>query len=246
MKNRRQFLQTASMGLAFSAYWPLKNDFLSNFDSNRSGKIILFQGDSITDAHRDKSAYYPNQARGLGSGYVFAASARLLEKHPDQELMIYNRGISGHKVFQLANRWEDDCLNLKPDVLSILIGVNDYWHKINGHYNGTVKIYEDDYRALLNRTMEALPDLKLVICEPFAVRGGRAINESDWFPKFDEYRQVAKSLAEEFKATFIPFQSIFNEALNRGDVDYWCPDGVHPSIAGAQLMADHWVDAVKL
>ena len=99
------------------------------------------------------------------------AAAALLEKYASLNLKIYNKGISGNKVFQLAERWDKDCLELKPDVLSILIGVNDIWHKLNGQYNGTVEIYRKDYIALLERTKKALPDVKLIICEPFAVTG---------------------------------------------------------------------------
>ena len=91
--------------------------------------VILFQGDSITDAGRKKDDAGYNTSAVLGTGYAMLAGAELLHKKPSQNLKIYNRGISGNKVFQLAERWEKDCINLKPDVLSILIGVNDFWHK---------------------------------------------------------------------------------------------------------------------
>ena len=75
-------------------------------------------------------------------------------------------------MHQLDARWEKDCLDLKPDVLSILIGVNDIWHGLNGRYDGTVKTYADDYRKLIVRTKKQLPDVSLVICEPFVLRCG--------------------------------------------------------------------------
>src|SRR5690606_9088299 len=96
---------------------------------------ILFQGDSITDAGRDKENQSPNNNRALGSGYAFLAAAKLLHDHAAQHPVIYNRGISGNKVHQLADRWDADCIALKPDILSILIGVNDYWHTLNGNYD---------------------------------------------------------------------------------------------------------------
>ena len=102
------------------------------------GLTILFQGDSITDGGRDRGQYYANNARGMGQGYVRHITTELLGNHPGSELRIYNRGISGHKVFQLRDRWVDDCLILKPDVLSILIGVNDFWHTLDWGYQGTV------------------------------------------------------------------------------------------------------------
>ena len=103
----------------------------------------------------------PNNPSALGSGYSMLAGAALLEKFPTLDLKIHNRGVSGNKVYQLAERWDKDCLDLKPDVLSILIGVNDIWHKLTGNYNGTVEIYRKDFIALLERTKKALPDVKI-------------------------------------------------------------------------------------
>jgi len=125
------------------------------------------------------------------TGYVYSIATQLLVDRAGDGLKIYNRGISGNKVFQLADRWDKDCLELKPDIVSILIGVNDIWHTLNGNYNGTVEKYEKDYRALLNRTRKALPNVQLVICEPFVLRCG-AVNDK-WFPEFDRYR-AQKSL----------------------------------------------------
>ena len=249
MSTRRNFIQRTLLGLSAASFLPgflkAKNHQMTAHQMYApSGKTILFQGDSITDAGRNKAAYYPNQLNGMGHGYAFLAAGKVLGSYPKEDFKIYNRGISGHKVFQLANRWEDDCLQLKPDVLSILIGVNDYWHAFNDKYNGTIEVYEQDYRELLQRTKEALPDVELIIGEPFAVKGGSAIREG-WYPAFDEYRAVAQKIAQEFKAAFIPYQSIFDQALELKPVEYWCPDGVHPSLAGAQLMADNWINAFK-
>ncbi len=166
--------------------------------------VILFQGDSITDAGRNKEDNTFNNPRALGSGYAVLAAAALLEKFAPLGLKIYNKGISGNKVFQLAERWDKDCLDLKPDVLSILIGVNDIWHKLNGQYNGTPEIYRKDYIALLERTRKALPSVKLVICEPFAVKGVKAVDDK-WYPEFYEYQKAAREIADQFGATFIPF-----------------------------------------
>jgi lysophospholipase L1-like esterase len=207
------------------------------------GDVVLFQGDSITDAGRSReTAGTPNVHSTLGDGYAWMAAAGLLTNPHLQDLNIYNRGISGNKVFQLAERWQEDCLDLEPDVLSILIGVNDIWHAINGDYEGTQDTYANDYRALLTRTKEALPDVKLVICEPFVLRCG-AIND-DWFPRFDGFRESARSLAEEFHAVFVPFQTMFDAAVAYAEPAHWAGDGVHPSPYGASLMAQHWLMAV--
>ena len=172
------------------------------------------------------------------------AGARLLDDFAGKNLKIYNRGISGNKVFQLAERWQEDTLDLKPDVVSILVGVNDFWHTLSGAYKGTLKNYEDDFRSLLDRTKQALPTVKLIIGEPFAVPGIKAVDDK-WFPAFNDYRRVAREVAEHYKASFIPYQNIFDKALTRAPGSYWTSDGVHPTLAGAQLMAGAWIKAVK-
>ncbi|MEM6316384.1 MAG: SGNH/GDSL hydrolase family protein [Bacteroidota bacterium] len=210
----------------------------------KENATILFQGDSITDAGRNRGRYYANDGGGMGSGYVRQTVTTLMGKHPQKGLRCYNRGISGHKVFQLANRWEDDCLQLQPDVLSILIGVNDFWHTLSHNYKGTVEVYEKDFRTLLDRTKKSLPDVQLIIAEPFVLRG-TAIVEEKWYPAFSAYQKVAQSIAKDHDATFIPLQSIFDKALEMAPVSYWCPDGVHPSMAGAYLMAEAWLSALQ-
>lgn len=209
-----------------------------------SGLTILFQGDSITDAGRNRARYYPNDAGGLGNGYVFQIIADLLGSRPESAMKCYNRGISGNKVYQLAERWDDDCLFLKPDVLSILIGVNDYWHTLGGNYSGTVQTYEKDFRALLDRTKDQFPGIKLIIGEPFAVKGGSAISPQ-WEEDFPEYQKAARQIATDYRAAFIPYQEVFDQALETAPADYWCPDGVHPSIAGGYLMKNAWLHAFQ-
>ena len=122
--------------------------------------------------------------------------------------------------------------------------MNDFWHKLDGKYDGTVEKYEQDYKQLLTLTTKMLPEVKLVIGEPFALQETTAVNEK-WFPEFDGYRAVAKKMAEEFNAVFIPYQTIFNEAILKAPAKYWTPDGVHPSMAGCALMAEAWLEAVK-
>lgn len=211
--------------------------------SLKTNDIVLFQGDSITDARRNKTESGANNPDALGSGYVFLASANLMGSQPEKDLKIYNRGISGNKVYQLAERWERDTLAIQPDVLSILIGVNDFWHMMNGAYKGTLDTYRNDYRSLLQLTKEKLPNVQLIIGEPFALNGTSV--KPNWFPLFHDYRKVAKEIAEEFKAVFIPYQQIFDKALELAPVSYWVPDGVHPSLAGAQLMANAVTQAFR-
>lgn len=249
MDNRRNFIRKAALGGLMAASIPeilsastgtkaIKKTYLKKDD------VVLFQGDSITDAGRNKEDNTFNNARALGSGYAMLAGAALLDKYAELNLKVYNKGISGNKVFQLADRWDKDCLDIKPNVLSILIGVNDIWHKLNGQYNGTVDIYRRDYIALLERTKKALPDVRLIICEPFGVKDVKAVTDK-WYPEFLEYQKAAREIANQFGAVFIPYQKIYDEAQKRAPGVYWTPDGVHPSLAGAQLMAAAWMNAIK-
>lgn len=247
--NRRSFLKNATLAaLSVGGVGQIvaaANDHPVPSLPDKDKFVVLFQGDSITDAGRNKARYYANDGSGMGNGYVYQIVSQLLGKHPDKKYHCYNRGISGHKVFQLANRWDDDCLQLSPDVLSILIGVNDFWHTLTGGYKGTVKTYETDFRKLLDRTKKALPDVRLIIGEPFAVEGGSALND-DWYPTIHQYREAATKVAKDYQATFIPYHSIFAEALKTAPVSYWCPDGVHPSIAGGHLMARAWLEGAGM
>lgn len=248
--NRRSFLQQASLAAvsalavpkivsaAFAAEPSIKKIAL------KKGDVVLFQGDSITDAGRKKDDAGSNNASALGNGYAMIAASELLLKQAEKNLSMFNRGISGNKVYQLAERWEKDCLEVKPNVVSILIGVNDYWHKHNGRYDGTVKKYRDDYTALLERTKRVLPGVKLIIGEPFAVTGIKAVDQT-WYPEFNEYRAAARHIAAAFDAVFIPYQSVFDKAQKTAPGVYWTHDGVHPSLAGSRLMAQAWLEAVN-
>jgi lysophospholipase L1-like esterase len=207
------------------------------------GGVVVFQGDSITDAGRNRRDPGPNDAGAFGRGYAFMIAAQILGARPADGIACYNRGISGNKVPDLDARWQSDAIDLKPDILSILIGVNDIWHKLNGRYDGTVEKYEKGLSALLARTREALPKTKFVICEPFVLRCG-AVGD-DWFPEFDERRGAAKRCAEKAEATWVPFQSMFDEAVKAQKPAHWAGDGVHPTMAGHALMAKTWIDAVK-
>jgi lysophospholipase L1-like esterase len=248
--SRRNFLKKSSLaGVGLLTIPQLVSTAFA--EEKRSKKIviskddvILFQGDSITDAGRKRDKINPNQASALGSGYAMIAASGLLYDYPGKNLKVYNRGVSGNKVYQLADRWDNDTLNLKPNILSILVGVNDFWHtQVNG-YKGTIKTYNDDYRTLLDKTKQSLPDVKLIIGEPYAVIGVKSVDEK-WYPAFDEYRKAAGEIAASYDAVFIPYQSIYDKAQKLAPGAYWTVDGVHPTLAGARLMAHAWMETVK-
>ena len=247
--SRRAFLGRAGVAAAAMAMVPSIVD--AAFPAPKKKKpfalseqeVVLFQGDSITDAGREKSKELPNNGPSFGGGYAFIAASAILDHFSAFDPVVYNWGISGNKVYQLADRWQKDCLDLKPGLVSILIGINDYWHMRNGRYDGTVEKYEADYRQLILTTREALPHVRLVICQPFALPGTTAVDES-WVQPLKAYQEAARRLSREFKTIWIPFQELFDEAIRHAPASHWAADGVHPSMAGSHLMAAAWLKNV--
>lgn len=249
--NRRAFIKNASIGsLAAISIPQIVSAAIAEAPKGKKvsidkGDVILFQGDSITDAGRgNRNAWVPNNSGTMGAGYALIAASQLLLQNPDKDLKIYNKGISGNKVYQLAERWDADALQIKPNVLSIHIGVNDYWHTLGGGYKGTIENYIADYKKLLDRTKTALPNVKLIICEPFGVLGVKSVTDA-WYPTFNLFKKAALDIANEYNAPFVPYQAAFDKAITKAPATYWTGDGVHPSIAGAALMAETWLQAVK-
>lgn len=241
--SRRKFMTIAG-GAAGAAVLAGGSRLEARPPAPAAGTVVLFQGDSITDAGRNKTQKAANTASALGMGYPLLVASLVLEDHPTQGIQFYNRGISGNKVPDLQARWQEDALDIKPDILSILIGVNDIWHKLNGRSTGTPADYEQQYTALLQTTRQALPNTRIVVLEPFVTRVG-AVNDS-WFPEFDERRAAAARVAREAGATFIPLQKVFDELSAKAGPAHWAADGVHPTPAGHAAIAKHWRAAVDL
>lgn len=195
-----------------------------------SGAKILFQGDSITDGNRGRNAD-PNHI--LGHGYAFIVAAKYGAAFPELQLDFMNRGVSGNTVLELEKRWQKETIDLRPDMLSILIGVNDDGRGIS------LEQYEQVYNKLLKEAKKANPNIKLVIGEPF------------WNPKISlsqtqlGRQAIAAKLAKQYGAAFVPYQQRFNEAAKRAPADYWVWDSVHPTYRGHQLMADEWERVVR-
>ena len=205
---------------------------------------ILFQGDSVTDNYRVRTVADANIDRALGAGYPYLIASSELREHPDAGFAFFNRGVSGNKIPDLEARWQTDTLDLKPDVLSILIGVNDFWHTILNGYTGTLESYEKHYQALIDETRRALPDTRFVIMEPFALRG--KFVDDRWYPAFAGYQAAARRVAHASGAQFVELQDAFNKASARTGPRYWTADGVHPTPAGHELIAEHWRKTVDL
>ncbi|SFD66240.1 Lysophospholipase L1 [Paenibacillus catalpae] len=207
------------------------------------GKVILFQGDSITDCGRAREGS-PGQA--LGQGYVHHIAGQLGYQMAEDGHQFINRGISGNRVSDLYARWNEDAIAIKPDILSILIGVNDTWRIMDNLPSGATDRFERAYRILLEETREVLPDTKLVLGEPFVLRTGVTLKEwSGWRERVERQSDMVKQLAEEYNAVFVPFQQAFDQAAEQAAPDYWLHDGVHPTAAGHYLMAAEWLKAVQ-
>lgn len=210
-----------------------------------NNSTILFQGDSITDCGRNcEAGATPNDLGGLGQGYAMMAAAELLGTRPADGLRVFNRGISGNRIVDLDARIKSDIIHLKPDVLSILIGVNDTWHGKVRDNGASLPKYERVYRDLLNEVREVLPGVKFVLCEPFVLRCG--VVGEDWVGEIDLRRAVVAKLAKEFRAVLVPFQFLFDEAVKLAPPEHWAPDGVHPSAAGHYLMAKCWLEKTAI
>ncbi len=205
-----------------------------------NNSIILFQGDSITDGNRSRNDDWNHV---MGHGYAYLIASRLGYEQPGKNFHFYNRGVSGNKITDLAGRWQKDTIDLKPDVLSVLIGIND----VNSVFEGTdpvdAKKFEEVYRSLLKQTREKLPGIRFVLCEPFLYPMIRA-NEK-WVPEIKARQTIVRNLCNEFNAIFIPLQDAFNAMLEKAPATYWIWDGVHPMPAGHELIARKWISIVK-
>ncbi|GIP00448.1 lipase [Paenibacillus lautus] len=206
-------------------------------------KTILFQGDSITDGNwgRDQDLNHI-----LGHGYVYLIAAQLGFEFAHSQPKFINRGISGNRVSDLYARWNEDAFSLRPDLISILVGVNDAASIIHGRPQGATDRFERMYRQLLSETREVLPETGLVLCEPFVLKTGATTNEWDqWRSKIDEYSSILRQLTGEYNTLFVPLQEVFNQAAQNVTSQYWLWDGVHPTAAGHQLITREWLKIVQ-
>ena len=208
-------------------------------------EIILFQGDSITDTGRSKE---PGKETHKGWGYANMVIGELTANEP-YKYVCYNRGISGNRIVDLYARIKQDMINLKPDYMSILVGVNDALHEYQ-HQNGvSAEKFEMVYGLLIEELQKALPDLKMMILEPFVLPGNATCNNEGHPGRWDFLSaevalraQAAKRVAEKYNLPFVPLQEMFNKAnADAPEMGYWLYDGVHPTQAGHTLIKRAWL-----
>ena len=197
---------------------------------------VLFYGDSITDAGRNSGVN-----GGLGAGYAALCAAALRARFPEWNLTVNNRGISGNRVYDLEARLEHDVLALQPDLVSILIGINDTWRRYDRNVLSPVDEFQSCYRRILISLVETL-GARVVICEPFLLP--IPDDRRAWREDLDPRITACRELAREFNLTYVPLDGLFAAASTRVPLEYWLPDGVHPSLAGHGFIAEHWLRAV--
>ena len=198
---------------------------------------VLFQGDSITDAGRSRV-----NNDELGHGYAAMAATWFSALYPEKRVRFLNRGISGNRVKDLRARWRRDCLDLKPTWVSVMIGINDTWRRYDHNDPTSTEAYERDYRAILSDVRDKL-NARLIVMEPFLLP--TPPDREAWRVDLDPKIAVARKLASEFDAIFVPLDGPFAAAATRREMDFWLPDGVHPTAAGHALIAQAWLRAIK-
>lgn len=202
---------------------------------------ILFQGDSITDMYRSRE-----KDEIFGIGYPLLVRASLGFEAPGK-YEFFNRGIGGNRIVDLYARMKTDILNLKPDVMSILIGVNDVWHEYTDNPNGVEaeKFYKV-YDMLIEEIKAALPDIKIMIMEPFVLKTGSTVDQWDSFSAEVKKRgEMAKKIAEKYDSPYIELQEGFNKLTEKMPADYWLEDGVHPTPTGHEYIKNEWLKTFK-
>lgn len=204
-------------------------------------KTILFQGDSITDGMRPWEDQ--DQKKTLGLGYTTLIGSELSLEHPG-EYRFYNRGICGNRIVDLYSRIKSDMINLKPDVMSILVGVNDVWHEYMFANGISAEKFHKVYAMLIEELQAALPATKIMLMEPFVLEGeGTREHWNDFRAEVELRAKMAKEIADCYHLTWIPLQAQFDEAAKIQPVEYWLYDGVHPTMAGSEIIKRAWLRA---
>lgn len=198
--------------------------------------VIVFQGDSVTDCLRSTA-----DDSYLGNGYANLVAANLQAKYPELNLTIYNRGVSGNRIYDVENRWEEDCIQLSPTVVSILIGINDTWRRFDSGILSPITDYQASYKRIIEKTLTQTK-ASLVLMDPFVLPYPE--DRIAWRQDLEERIFVVRNLAKEYNAIYIPLDGLFAAATVGSDYSYWCIDGVHPTLAGHGLIAKAWLDII--
>lgn len=199
---------------------------------------ILFQGDSITDAGRDKRNYFD-----LGSGYPKYAAQLIKENNPNADIEFINLGLSGNRTDQLFDRLYPDAIALQPDVISILIGINDVWHRHeSSKIMTTDEQFEVNYRTILTHLREKT-SAKILMLSPYLLDSEQT---AELRPDVDKLIPIVKNLADEFADAYIPLDELFANAITKApEKCYYSEDGVHPNDNGAKFIGKLYAEELQ-
>ncbi|MDD2649430.1 MAG: SGNH/GDSL hydrolase family protein [Eubacteriales bacterium] len=204
----------------------------------KQGDVVLFQGDSITDWGRNRE-----DSDSLGSGYAYIAASLFEAEHPEMGVHFLNRGVGGDHIAEMHARWQEDCIDLHPDWISILIGINDVWSNAGGDENAiTAAEYEQHLREMLEDVRDKT-EAGIILCEPFVQPYPE--DRIGWRVFLDPMIHAVRSLAREFGARLVPFDGLLAQASALREPSYWSKDGVHPTPPGFALMAKAWLKTIE-
>ncbi len=195
---------------------------------------ILFQGDSLTECNRDKS-----NPDDLGNGYVAVAAARLSAMFPQLDLTFINRGVSGDRTWELLKRWQEDTIDIQPDIMTLMIGVNDTWRRYDNNDPTSVEDYEKNLRTLLD-DVKANTKTKILMIEPFMVHEDTDLWREDFHLKINAFRRVAREYAD----AYLPMDGLVAMMCVEEEPKHWSADGIHLIEAGIERMGGYVADAV--
>jgi len=207
----------------------------------KPNQTILFIGDSITDAGRLEPVYQP-----FGYGYVNFVANHLLAKYPQHNLSIVNTGVGANTIRDLKARWQKDCIKYKPDILSVLIGVNDLWRQHAGPERLPEAVYLDEYELTYRRLLSSVSkqcNCRLVLMEHFMFSNNP---RNPMFEGLRTYIQTVHKLAQEFDAVLVPLQSRIDEQIAQVPPEKWSADSVHPYVWAHAWIAQRWLEATGL
>ena len=185
-----------------------------------------------------------DMSTSYGTGFVFDIAAQLMYKRPGY-YQIINRGIGGNKVTDLYDRYQQDVVDEKPDVVTILIGMNDVWHEIATKTGTSLDVFVDTYQKMIKELKEKLPNTKFIIMEPFFTVGTATTGAIERFKAVYDYAKEVKRIAKENNCFYIPLQKSFNDAIKNGGQEQMLFDGIHTNPGGAHLIATKWLKVFK-
>lgn len=206
----------------------------------KKGQVVLFQGDSVTDCGRDRE-----DITSLSNGYAGKVASIYNTLFPDNEVVFINKGVSGNRVPDLIVRYMEDFLDLEPDFISILIGINDVWRRYDANDPTTLDSFFDHYEYLLKMIRHNMPDTKIMLIEPFVLPS--LPDRAAWREDLDPKIQVVRELARQYADYYIPMDGIYASlCANTYTPTELTEDGVHPSQLGHAVLAEAYLKTLEI